>query len=360
MPSDMAGFPSNRVAPKQPDMAGFYALQGLDPQPDMGGFPTDVTIGCIEGPVWSQSIMPSRRPGAGGIVAGGGVFVAALVTVSGVVSGEMMYSPDGGLSWSIASPLGPTLAAGNSIGAVAYGNGRFWVAWASNVQQSLISFDGVFYAATSSNPSIGLFTTNAMWFGNGLFLAAASSAFVVVTPSGSNGVSRATPVAFSCGVWVPGISMHLAGAAGASSTIYASRDTVNWSVRGTTTFPASSTLKIACDGGVTLVALDRANQRNFVSYSLDGGITWNSSTGLPTPNVFYRDVMYAGGLFIIVDQNARVYFSLNGGASFTAASSDLNSISSTDAWLMAYAGAGKYAAVHQSAAPTTTAASGIC
>lgn len=314
---------------------------------------------CTEGPTWSATVVPNRAWSLGATY--GTRFVAMAFPVSGAVPGDVIWSDDG-VTWILSSP-GPGFGNGFSGSAVAYNpttESYFMIGNQSN--KRFVSADGKVWADATGQPNVGNQVRFAVWEANGEFLFATNTpSRVYSTPDGNSPVAHATPEQFSTGCYA---NSKYYGVCSATRNVYTSVDKIAWSLLAVTTNSAADgTLKIIAGAANQLVAISTA-QQNKVSYSSDGGATWNDSTGLPVPASFYQDGIYAQGVFLIVDADGYCYTSPDGGATFTLSASSLRAIGGADdiTWSVAHDGDGLYVGIQSlpGGVPTATAAVGHC
>lgn len=319
-----------------------------------------VTHLCTTGPAWSQTVKPNHRHY--GMYFQNALFVAPYLADGGGVGG-VSYSSNGS-TWTDASAF-PSLAAGFHITTVAYGNGIF-VAYGNATNQAWQSTDAASWAAGAGVPNVTkLSQPTGMWFGNGLFVICSGVTAAIYTSANASGqTTQTTPATFNTGLYHAGVGLHYA-CDQAGGNIYTSPDTITWSLKGTTSFTSIvSTKKLVTDGGARFIAIDGSTQRSFVSVSSDYGATWANSVGLPATAVFYVDLVYlpAQGIWMLTDNNGRVFLSLDSGSNWSAAASDLNPfLGNSNNWWMAANPAGTlWAAVPVTGSPGTVAAVGVC
>lgn len=320
---------------------------------------------CTTGPAWEETSREAHT--AFSMAWLNGFFVSALacLTPGGVHQGQIMYTANG-RDWTISPELDTGFTF--SVTQVLFGN-SIYVAFTNSSIVTLQASDlaGPWTVGTG-NPNLSKATVLSAWFGGGKFVqCCGSTAKVVESANASGQTAHITPVIFSTGIYNSTLGLHF-GCDQSSGDIYSSPDLAAWTLHGTTSFTGGAgfvnTKRLVTNDDQHFVAIDGITQRNYVSYSSDGGVTWQNSTGLPAPAVFYVDLLYIAsqGLWLLTDKDGRVFLSNNNGASWTEAIHNLNPfLGFNQNWWMASNPSGfLYAAVPVTSAVSTVAAVGTC
>ena len=253
-------------------------------------------------PSWGNRTIPVAT-NWGSVAYGGGLFVA--VSFANTASANIMTSPDG-VNWT-ARNITNTPLNGAAYGEVD-GSGVYVAVGAGG--KIFSSSDGITWTSRTS-PVANNF--NGVTFGNGLFVAVASSGTnnrVVTSPDGITWTFRSTPVNNSWMSVTFGNNLFVAAAnTGTGDRIMTSPDGINWTARNS--INDDGYYSIAYGNG-TFVA---AGAGAFRAITSTDGINWTSQTtsGAST----WVGITYGDGLFVVVPQGGGAVMSSPDGVTWT-------------------------------------------
>lgn len=315
---------------------------------------------CKLGPAWEETTRQDRSALAVSYV--NGFFVVCnRAQAGGGHAGTLSVSSDGrNYTETSELPVGNTF----SPRQILFGNGIYLVNSDSSIAtaQSTDLFTG--WVLGSGNPNVIKATDYGAWFGGGLFVICAGLlSEVFASANASNQITHATPAVFNTGIYDELRSRHVACVKN-SNDIYTSPDLVTWTQRGSTPFTGGSSLRLVYGNGV-LATIDPLIQRNTVALSSDGGDTWHNSSPVPvTFPCFFSDLIYVASqdMWLLIDNNAFVYRSNDGGETWAQTASSLNPILGDNTnWKFAGAPDGfLYIAVPITIGTSPVAAVGVC
>lgn len=310
---------------------------------------------CIEGPTWTQNVMPPIRYAA--IAYGNGIFMAGGLFSGGGSPAGLATSPDA-ITWT-ATPTRPSFASGYQIDpyCLAFGNGR-WVTAGSAVDYAYSDDNGATWTVvTGGGAPNDSATKGFIYFANGVFvlLRASASSSVCVSPDGLAWSANALPVSSSWTTGVFGNGVHIAAEAVSGATARSLDNGASWSFGGNLPFNAAR--KIAFGNG-RFVALN-LDISTHVAVSTDNGVTWTDYNTLPH-NDFWSDIIFNQGVFIASSLSTfRVLTSFDGIAWNESAHTMPVALGNSNALLLASNGQHRYAAV-AGIMSTTAGAWGDC
>lgn len=300
---------------------------------------------CLDGPVWTQNVMPDERYHA--IVYGAGIFLAGGSDAGG---SAVTASSTDGITWAAGVTPPNFGSGGNGIRGrcLAFGGGRF--VCAGNFVAAAYSSDGVSWVGIS-------LSCDKTW----LYYAAGKFVFVSVSDNlirlSSDGGATWVPAN------LPATRAWQSGAYGNGIHVIANTDTqpcarsldngLNWTAGGT--MPAFHGGNLAFGNGV-FVGLP-SNSSNSATYSLDNGLTWQSSA-LPQVSL-WADVEFQQGVFLAATNNGdNVAVSVDG-INWAAS---VHLLPAPFSGFVTYTtdGRGRYAAIQQTNPGTTIGAWGQC
>ncbi len=195
-----------------------------------------------------------------------------------------------------------------------YGNGLFVaVASSGTSNRVMTSPDGINW---TTRTSAGDYLWEAVTYGNGIFVAVGSSSGtsnqVMTSPDGINWTMRTsaannswTEVAYGNGLFVA------TSQSGTNNRVMTSPDGVNWTSR---TSAADNTWSGLTYGNGMFVAVAQTGTSNRVMTSTDG-TTWNTQTSVDNT---WTDVTYGNGIFVAVATNGTGVMTSSNGTSWTA------------------------------------------
>jgi hypothetical protein len=214
-----------------------------------------------------------------------------------------------GTSWT-----GRTASRSAPWNSMTYGNGMFVaVASSGTSNRVMTSPDGINW---TTRTSAGDYLWEAVTYGNGMFVAVGSSSGtsnqVMTSPDGINWTMRTsaannswTEVAYGNGLFVA------TSQSGTNNRVMTSPDGVNWTSR---TSAADNTWSGLTYGNGMFVAVAQTGSANRVMTSTDG-ITWNTQTSVDNT---WTDVTYGNGIFVAVATNGTGVMTSSNGTSWTA------------------------------------------
>lgn len=296
---------------------------------------------CVEGPTWTQNVMPDIRYHA--ITYGNGIFVAG--GGDAFDNAPLATSPDG-ITWTLQT--GPAFTGPSPIrtDCLAFGNGVFVTAG------SFIELAWSLNAVTWGILSLSCEKTM-IYFGGGIFvLVSVNDNQLRTSPDGQTWTARTLPAntQWSSGGYGGGRHIVIAG------TVTAKSDDggVTWTAGGS--LPVGYAGRIAYGNGVWIVL--NSTLSNAVAYSLDGGDSWTALV-IPGPAATLITAHFQQGVFLMADSlGQRMQTSTDG----------INWVSSAHMLPGTFTGFGgyvfnggrRYAAIRTTNPGTTIGAWGVC
>lgn len=300
---------------------------------------------CVEGPTWTQNVMPDIRYHA--ITYGNGIFVAGGNDTTGSNTAPVATSPDG-VTWT--PQTGPTFTGPNPIQQdfLAFGNGVF-VAGGSTLD-SAWSTDAVTWHTVPA----ATWAKNYLYFGGGIFVGISQNDDKIRTSvDGQSWATRNLPANRAWLYGAFGNNRHIV--VQGPNTAKSDDGGVTWSAGGS--LPAGYAGRIAYGNGVWLVL--NSGNANAVAYSLDNGDTWTALviSGVSTA---LNAVHFQQGVFLMLDNLGQTVQTSVDGINWTMSVHDLPNTfigGSTD---YAFNGGRRYAAFQATNPGTTIGAWGEC
>ncbi len=213
----------------------------------------------------------------------------AMATSNEIVMEVTNPCPPGGVTWTARSA-----SANNGWNSVAYGNGLFVAVASSGANSVMTSPDGINWTARSA-------AANTVWlsvtYGNGLFVAVGSGAInVMISPDGINWTAQSGPELNGWQSVTYGNGLFVAVATAGANRVMTSPDGINWTARAA----ANNNSWFSVTYGNGLFVAVAVNGANRVMTSPDG-INWTARAAAGNNQWF--SVTYGNGLFVAVAVN---------------------------------------------------------
>lgn len=298
---------------------------------------------CVEGPTWTQNVMPNVR--YHGITYGNGVFVAGGGDASN--NAPVATSPDG-ITWTLQT--GPVFTGPNPVqpACLAFGNGVF-VAAGSGIEAAW-SLDAVTWNIVSAVAD----KTFIYFGGNTFVLISVNSNLLRTSPNGQAWTARALPVStqWSSGGYGAGRHIVVRG----PTTAKSDDGGVTWTAGGD--LPANFAGRIAYGNGAWVV-LGSSGGNDGVAYSLDGGATWTTVLITGT-SVTLTDIHFQQGVFLIADSTGQNLRTSVDGINWNVIAHEMPLAFTGSFTDYAFNGTRRYAAIQETNPGTTIGAWGQC
>ncbi len=234
-------------------------------------------------------------------------------------AGTVMYSDDGGLSWTSGNSGTTSFFNDTAYGGIGWlGAVRFVAVGEAGLIR--YSYDGGInlYTGTSGTTDELRGVVHTLYDGSGKFAAVGDSGTVIVSNNGKDWYSRSTETVADLYSVTSDSTGRFVAVGAVGTVLYSTNGGSNWisGVSGT----KANLRSVTSGSGNRLVAVGNSGVGVAIIYSGDGGATWTPVTPAPT-NSLYGVSSDSTGRFITVGANGTILYSSDGGENWTSGTS---------------------------------------